>query len=102
MNNSIIWRSLDSIRFYLSARDKRTAIMMLVWLIVSSVMDIFGLASLVPIIMSASQPGSILKHKAARWLYDTLGFATEKKLPGFFDSGSFPVLPGKECVLNPD
>ena len=78
MNKGVIWRSLDSIRFYLSPSDKRTAIGMLVWLIISSVLDIFGLASLVPIIMAASKPGSILQHKATHWLYETLGFTTEK------------------------
>lgn len=89
MSKGIIWRSLESIRFYLSPRDKRTAIAMLVWLIISSVLDVFGLASLVPVIMAASRPGSILQNKYAHWLYDELGFVTEKKFLIFLIIGIF-------------
>ena len=89
MNKSVLWTSLESIRFYLSPRDKWTAIMMLLWLIVSSVLDVFGLASLVPIIMAASKPGSILQYKAMRWLYEAGGFTTEKKFLVFLIVGLF-------------
>ena len=63
--------------------------MMLFWLIVSSLLDIFGLASLVPIIMAASKPGSILQNKYAHWLYTALGFATEKRFLVFLIVGLF-------------
>ena len=89
MNKSVLWTSLKSIRFYLSPRDKWTAIMMLIWLIVSSVLDVFGLASLVPIIMAASKPGAILQYKAMRWLYEAGGFTTEKKFLVFLIVGLF-------------
>ncbi len=89
MNQGIVWRSLDSIRYYLSPQDKRKAIVMLIWLIVSSVLDVFGLASLVPIIMAASKPGSILTNKYGHWLYTTLGFTTEKSFLVFLIVGLF-------------
>ena len=89
MNRSVLWTSLESIRFYLSPRDKWTAIMMLIWLIVSSVLDVFGLASLVPIIMAASKPGSILQYGAMCWLYEAGGFTTEKKFLVFLIVGLF-------------
>lgn len=85
----IVWRSLDSIRYYLSPQDKRKAIVMLMWLIISSVLDVFGLASLVPIIMAASKPGSILANKYGLWLYTTLGFTTEKNFLVFLIAGLF-------------
>lgn len=78
MSQGIILRSLDSIRFYLSPKEKRTAIAMLGWLIISSVLDVFGLASLVPVIMAASRPGTVLENKYTYWLYNALGFSTEK------------------------
>lgn len=78
MSQGVILRSLDSIRFYLSPQEKRKAIVMLGWLIISSILDVFGLASLVPVIMAASQPGSVLQNQYAHWLYNALGFNTEK------------------------
>ena len=89
MNQGIVWRSLNSIRFYLSPQDKRKAIVMLLWLLVSSFLDVFGLASLVPIIMAASKPGSILANKYGHWLYTTLGFTTEKNFLVFLILGMF-------------
>jgi ABC-type multidrug transport system fused ATPase/permease subunit len=89
MNQGIVWRSLDSIRYYLSPQDKRKAIVMLMWLILSSVLDVFGLASLVPIIMAASKPGSILTNKYGHWLYTLLGFTTEKSFLVFLMIGLF-------------
>jgi ABC-type multidrug transport system fused ATPase/permease subunit len=87
MNQGIILRSLDSIRFYLSPKEKRTAIAMLGWLLLSSILDVFGLASLVPVIMAASRPGTVLQNEYTRWLYDALGFSTEKSFLVFLIVG---------------
>jgi ABC-type multidrug transport system fused ATPase/permease subunit len=89
MNKGIVGRSLDSIRYYLSPQDKRKAIAMLLWLILSSVLDVFGLASLVPIIMAASRPGSILENKYTQWLYEAGGFSSEKHFLVFLMVGIF-------------
>ncbi|MDO7884399.1 ABC transporter ATP-binding protein [Hymenobacter cheonanensis] len=89
MSKGIVWRSLDSIRYYLSPQDKRKSIAMLFWLILVSVLDVFGLASLVPIIMAASRPGSILKNKYTHWLYEMLNFTSEKYFLLFLMVGIF-------------
>lgn len=89
MNKGIVGRSLDSIRYYLSPQDKRKAIAMLLWLILSSVLDVFGLASLVPVIMAASRPGSILENKYTQWLYGVMSFDSEKHFLVFLMSGIF-------------
>lgn len=60
---------------------------MLGWLIISSVLDVFGLASLVPVIMAASRPGSVLENKYTHWLYNALGFTTEKNFLVFLIVG---------------
>ncbi|MET4075369.1 ABC transporter ATP-binding protein [Hymenobacter sp. UYCo722] len=62
----------------MSPQDKRKAIGMFVLLLVSSVLDVFGLASLVPVIMAASRPGSILKNEYSLQVYNALGFASER------------------------
>ncbi|GGG53454.1 ABC transporter ATP-binding protein [Hymenobacter glacieicola] len=51
---------------------------MLLLLLLASILDVFGLASLVPVIMAASRPGSVLQNKYSLWLYQALGFSTEK------------------------
>jgi len=89
MKQGIVLQSLDSIRFYLSPNDKRKAIGMLFLLLLSSVLDVFGLASLVPVIMAASHPGSVVGNKYAYWLYQQLGFSTEKSFLVFLISAIF-------------
>jgi len=89
MKQGIVLQSLDSIRFYLSPQDKRKAIGMLLLLLLSSVLDVFGLASLVPVIMAASHPGSVMGNKYAFWLYQHLGFSTEKSFLVFLISAIF-------------
>ncbi|WP_426060614.1 ABC transporter ATP-binding protein [Hymenobacter sp. B1770] len=77
MKEGVVLRSLNSIRYYLTPQDKRKAIVMFALLLISSVLDVFGLASLVPVIIAASRPGSILQNEHALWLYNKLGFNTE-------------------------
>jgi ABC-type multidrug transport system fused ATPase/permease subunit len=77
-SNNLILRALDSISYYLTPADNRKAIMLFVLQIVASILDVFGLATLVPVIMLASQPGSVQKSGWASWLYSGLGFESEK------------------------
>lgn len=46
--------------------------------IIASVLDVFGLASLVPIVMLASEPGSVQQSKWAGWLYRSLDWVQPK------------------------
>jgi len=62
---------------------------MLFLLLVSSVLDVFGLASLVPVIMAASHPGSVTGNKYAFWIYQQLGFHTEKSFLVFLITAIF-------------
>lgn len=78
MAKGVVLRSLDSIRYYLTPQEKRKSIGMLLLLLLASILDVFGLASLVPVIMAASRPGSVLQNKYSLWLYQVLGFSTEK------------------------
>lgn len=89
MAQGIVWQSLNSIRYYLSPQDKRKAVGMLMLLLIASVLDVFGLASLVPVIMAASRPGSIFQNKYSLWLYQTLEFNSEKSFLIFLIVGVF-------------
>ncbi|QKG55502.1 ABC transporter ATP-binding protein [Hymenobacter sp. BRD128] len=98
MSKNIVWRSLDSIRYYLSPNDKQKSIAMLFWLILTSVLDVFGLASLVPVIMAASRPGSILKNRYSYWLYNVLNFNSEKHFLLFLMVGIFLFFIAKNIL----
>ncbi|WP_139924249.1 ABC transporter ATP-binding protein [Hymenobacter sp. DG01] len=77
MNQGIISETIHNVLFYLSDADRRKAVWMFLLLIFSSVLDVFGLASLVPVIMAASQPGSIFRNSYSNWLYHALNFQSE-------------------------
>ncbi|WP_216689958.1 ABC transporter ATP-binding protein [Hymenobacter siberiensis] len=75
---NIVAVSIRSLLHYLSPAEKSRAILMFVLQIIASLLDVFGLASLVPVVMLASEPGSVQKSKWASWLYTTMNFHTEK------------------------
>ncbi|WP_165370582.1 ABC transporter ATP-binding protein [Hymenobacter persicinus] len=70
--------AVGSLLHYLSPAEKSRAMLMFFLQIIASLLDVFGLASLVPVVMLASEPGSVQKSKWASWLYNLLGFQTEK------------------------
>ncbi|TGE25627.1 ABC transporter ATP-binding protein [Hymenobacter aquaticus] len=78
MNTGIIRYSLNSIRYYLTTPQKRKAVWMFVLLLVSSFLDVVGLASLVPVMMVAAEPGGVQKSKYFGPIYDGLGFQSER------------------------
>ncbi|QDA59346.1 ABC transporter ATP-binding protein [Hymenobacter jejuensis] len=75
---SIIWESIENVSYYLSSGEKKRAVAMFLLLFISSLLDVFGLASLVPVIMAASRPGSIFHNKYSLWLYENLKFSSER------------------------
>jgi ABC-type multidrug transport system fused ATPase/permease subunit len=77
-SNNIILKCLASVRHYLTPSDNRRAIVLFMLQIVASVLDVFGLATLVPVIMLASSPGSVQRSKWASFLFNNLGFESEK------------------------
>lgn len=77
MNAGIIIKSLNCIKSYLTASQKREGIAMLLLSIFSSLLDVIGLAALVPVIIAASETGYIQKNKYFAYLYAQLNFSTE-------------------------
>ncbi|MCC2547914.1 ABC transporter ATP-binding protein/permease [Hymenobacter sp. BT175] len=78
MNTGIIRYSLNSIRYYLTALQKRKAVWMFALLLISSFLDVVGLASLVPVMMVAAEPGGIQKSKYFAPIYQALGFQSDR------------------------
>ena len=78
MKKGILARALRSVSYYLSNQDKQKSIGMFALLVVSSLLDVMGLAALVPVIMAASRPGSIFENRATTALYQFLSFKSEQ------------------------
>ena len=53
--------------------------MMVVLIFFSAVLDVFGLASILPIVKLAGNPASLHDIRALEWLYVNLGFTDDKK-----------------------
>ncbi|SET75730.1 ABC transporter ATP-binding protein [Hymenobacter actinosclerus] len=78
LKNNLIGQALRSLLHYLTPADKTRAVGMFILLLVASLLDVFGLASLVPVVMLASSPGSVQTTRWSAWLYDALNFQSEK------------------------
>ena len=78
IKHNIIGRSLRSVIHYLSPSQKRRTAGLFVLSLISSLLEVFGLASLVPIILLTSEPGGIFKNKWAYSVYRALNFSSEK------------------------
>ncbi|MGV3586151.1 MAG: ABC transporter ATP-binding protein [Adhaeribacter sp.] len=77
MNAGILFKSLNCIKYYLTSSQKREGIAMLFLSIFSSLLDVIGLAALVPLIIAASETGYIQKNKYFSFLFSSLGFTSE-------------------------
>lgn len=78
MAKGIIKYSIDSIKFYLRPAEKRKAVGMFVLLLVTSFLDVIGLASLVPVMMVAAEPGGVHKSRLFAPVYEALHFESER------------------------
>lgn len=78
MNTGIIRYTLNSVRYYLTTPQKRKAVWMFILLLVSSFLDVIGLASLVPVMMVAAEPGGIQKSKYLLPIYNSMGFQSDQ------------------------
>lgn len=75
---NILLEALRSANYYLTTAQRREAGWQLVLLLASSILDVFGLATLVPVLLVAVEPGAVQRSKYFGWLYNQLGFQSER------------------------
>ena len=78
MIQGIIPYSLRSVSYYLSSKQRRQAVAQFILLLISSVLDVFGLASLVPVLLVAAEPGGVQRSRLFYPIYQSLGFSSER------------------------
>ncbi|HKJ33353.1 MAG TPA: hypothetical protein VKA34_16070, partial [Balneolales bacterium] len=76
MKKSIIGKSIESVFYYLSSKQKRKAFLLSLLLLFSSLMDVFGLASIIPVIKIASEPKIVHTNKYLSFVYTKIGFGS--------------------------
>jgi len=74
----MLTRVLKSIVSVLNPQERNKGIVLLFLSLIASFLDVFGLASLVPIILIIAEPGGIFKTKWTATIYSALGFTSEK------------------------
>lgn len=89
MAQGVVLTALNSARYYLSRKDKWRALGMFALLFISSLFDVIGLAALVPVILVASEPGTITRNRYSAWLYHVLEFSSERNFLIFIIIGVF-------------
>jgi ABC-type multidrug transport system fused ATPase/permease subunit len=78
LKSGIFVSSISSLRLFLTPKQKRFGVVNLGLLLVNSLLDVFGLAALVPVIMVAAEPGGVSENKYFKYLYDIFGFDSER------------------------
>jgi ABC-type multidrug transport system fused ATPase/permease subunit len=78
MKNNIIIYALNSVFYYLSSNQRRQAVVQFVLLLVSSALDICGLASLIPVLLMAAEPKGVQSSHFFSSIYELLNFSSEK------------------------
>lgn len=78
MVQGIISYSLRSVSYYLSPQQRRQAMVQFGLLLTLSVLDVFGLASLVPVLLVAAEPGGVQHSRFFYPIYQSLGFNSER------------------------
>ncbi len=68
----------DCLRAHTNNGHKKRMVLIAFLIMVSAIMDVFGLASILPLIKAATEPGFILQNRYSAFVYNALGFGNEK------------------------
>ncbi len=71
-------KAIKSLKLHLSPQQKKRMWMQMALIFVSAILDVFGLASILPIVRLAGDPAAIHKQPVLEWFFVNLHFATEK------------------------
>ena len=78
MSENIVVLALKSASYYLDNSQRRKAIWMFILLLMTSFLDVLGLASLVPVMMVAAEPGGVEKSRVFSVIYHAFDFQSER------------------------
>ena len=79
MNAGILGLAVGSTRYYLSRAQRFRAVRICVLLVATSCLDVVGLATLVPVMLVAAEPGGVAKSRLFAPVYHALHFQSERQ-----------------------
>jgi ATP-binding cassette, subfamily B, bacterial PglK len=71
-------KAIKSLRLHLNSQQKKRMWVQMVLIFISAILDVFGLASILPIVRLAGEPAVIHKQPVLEWLYVNMHFSSEK------------------------
>lgn len=80
-------KSIASLRRHLTPSQKRQMAGLLVLILLSAIFDVFGLASILPLVKLAADPSAIHQYAALQWLYEISGIESDKNFMLFLVTG---------------
>jgi ABC-type multidrug transport system fused ATPase/permease subunit len=80
-------KSIVSLRRHLTAAQKRQMMGLLVLILFSALFDVFGLASILPLVKLAGDPQALHSYSALQWMYDIGGFTSDRSFMLFLVIG---------------
>lgn len=72
-------RAIKSLAIHLTPAQKRKMIALFVLIFLSAIVDVFGLASILPLIRLAGDPSALHHNKALQWIYVHLHFSSDNQ-----------------------
>ncbi len=76
--SSALSKALNSLKVHLSTTQKKQMAGLSLLIFISALFDVFGLASILPLVKIATEPTLIFKTEALNYLYHKGNFSTEK------------------------
>ena len=76
----------------LSRRERRTLLLLIPLMLGGAVIDVLGVASIMPFIAVASNPGIIHSNVYLKWVFDAIGFNSDIEFLRFLSTICFVLL----------
>ncbi len=78
-NQDSVWKAIKSLGIHLTAAHKRKMMGLGVLIFCSAVLDVFGLASILPLIKLAGDPAALHHNRFLQWIFVNFHFSSDKQ-----------------------
>ena len=78
-NQDSVWKAIKSLSIHLTIAHKRKMMGLGVLIFCSAVLDVFGLASILPLIKLAGDPAALHQNRFLEWIFVNFHFSSDKQ-----------------------
>lgn len=98
IKNNIIFHNIRQINRLLTRSERTRALWLVVMILLGALLDVGGLAILVPVIMVGADSSIIHSNEILQGIYDTLGFSSDNSFALFLILGTFVFFIAKNAL----